>query len=122
MVSSASNYRAFPLISTHRSCPGGWRKAGLRLIARRIRKILECLLDAIAGAENRAEVVTVGLMARRRYFVKQGNLLSLLPRFAEKDAQLQGRFSNRTTTIILSIYRIIYCFYYSRIFKKYSNL
>lgn len=90
-MSSAPRYRALPLISTQQSCPEGWRKAGLRLIARRIRKILECLLDVIAGAENRAEVVTVGLMARRRYFVKQGNLLSLLPHFAEKDARRQGR-------------------------------
>lgn len=38
-------------------------------------QILKHLLD-VAGAENRVEVVTVGLMARRRYFVKQGNLLS----------------------------------------------
>lgn len=59
-----------------RFCRG--KVSGLHLIGRRIRRILKHLLD-VAGAENRVEVVTVGLMVRRRYFVKQGNLLSLIP-------------------------------------------
>lgn len=55
------------------------------------------LLD-VAGAENRVEVVTVGLMVRRRYFVKQGNLLSPIP-FLGRALRGQGRLRFERTRL-----------------------
>lgn len=106
-ASSTRSHRALPaLISTQKGRPGGWREASLRLIARGIRSRSSSTSSiTAAGAENRAEVVTVGLMARRRYFVKQGNLLSppffTVLRRKTLDAR-DAVFSSKTITAILS--------------------
>lgn len=68
-------------------------------------EILKHILD-VAGAENRVEVATVGLMARRRYFVKQGNLLSPTPSLARALGDRNGFVSKELGFCSLSTLRV----------------